>query len=54
MSRSPAIVAAALARTESMTFEDAVKRVAASGPCDMSPALVASVSRWCSRTEEFR
>ena len=39
MSRSPAIVAAALSKIKSLSFEQAIKQVAATGPCDVAPGL---------------
>ena len=39
MSRSPIIVSAVLAKTESLELHAAVERVTATGPCDFSPAL---------------
>ena len=47
MSRSPAIVSAALAKAETLDLEAAVKRVAATGPCDFSPRLLAAVAKVC-------
>jgi protein-tyrosine phosphatase len=43
MSRSPAIVAAALARVEGISIEEALARIAAVGPHDPSPGLLADV-----------
>jgi protein-tyrosine phosphatase len=43
MSRSPAIVAAALALSDEESLESALRRVTASGPCDISPALWAAI-----------
>ncbi|MEX0713566.1 MAG: dual specificity protein phosphatase [Pirellulales bacterium] len=43
MSRSPAIVAAALARVEGVTLEEALGRIAAVGPHDPSPGLLADI-----------
>jgi protein-tyrosine phosphatase len=45
MSRSPAIVAAALARFEGVTSQQALARVAASGPHDVSGAFWAEVQQ---------
>ena len=39
MSRSPAVVAMALARTMKGTASEWLKRIASSGPCDVAPAL---------------
>jgi len=39
MSRSPAILAAALARTGSVNIDESLKRVVGKGSCEMSPAL---------------
>jgi hypothetical protein len=39
MSRSPAIIAAALARAEGCPMEECLAEVAAGGPCDISPEL---------------
>ncbi len=47
MSRSPAIVAAALAEVEGTTIEEALLRVAAVGPHDVSTTLWAEVERVC-------
>lgn len=43
MSRSPVVVAAALARRNGMTFDEALTQIADVGPCDVSPALLAEV-----------
>lgn len=43
MSRSPIITAAAIAQVNHLSFEQAILRVTASGPHDLSPALVAEV-----------
>jgi protein-tyrosine phosphatase len=45
MSRSPAIVAAALARFEGTTLQQALSRVAASGPHDVSGAFWADIQQ---------
>jgi protein-tyrosine phosphatase len=39
MSRSPAIAAAAIARLDNISLEVAMLRIAAMGPCDVSPGL---------------
>lgn len=39
MSRSPTIAAAALSRLEEIDLEDSILRIAALGPCDVSPGL---------------
>lgn len=39
MSRSPAIVAAAMSKVHSIRFEEAIKQITSSGPCDVSPGL---------------
>ncbi len=39
MSRSPAIVAGALAKFKAIPLEDSVQQVASLGPCDISPGL---------------
>ncbi len=39
MSRSPAIVAAALSHTLQVPLEETLQRVAATGPCDVLPGL---------------
>lgn len=44
MSRSPAIVAAVLTRTASVSLTEAVQRIATTGPCDISPGLWNDVS----------
>jgi protein-tyrosine phosphatase len=43
MSRSPAIVAAALSRLNETAFEDEISRLAGAGPCDVSPILLADI-----------
>lgn len=45
MSRSPAIAAAALAKAEQVPVEDALRRVAALGPHDVSPSLWGEIKR---------
>ena len=45
MSRSPIIVSAVLAKIESLDLVTAVERVAATGPCDISPGLWNDVRR---------
>jgi protein-tyrosine phosphatase len=47
MSRSPAIVAAALARFEGTTPQQSLERVAASGPHDVSAAFWADIKGAC-------
>lgn len=44
MSRSPAIVAAALAQVEAITLHDALERIATAGPHDVSPAFWETVT----------
>jgi predicted enzyme related to lactoylglutathione lyase len=44
MSRSPAIASAVLTRTASVSLTEAVQRIAATGPCDISPGLWDDVS----------
>lgn len=44
MSRSPAIVAAAIARTDGILFDDALRRIAATGPCDIAPSLLHDIA----------
>lgn len=39
MSRSPAIVAAALSKINATSFDEAVEQIAATGPCDVAPGL---------------
>ena len=43
MSRSPAIVAAALSRLNQTTLEDEIRRIAEAGPCDVSPMLLSDI-----------
>jgi len=43
MSRSPAIVAAAMATTEEIALADALERLAAGQPHDVSPGLLADI-----------
>jgi protein-tyrosine phosphatase len=45
MSRSPAIIAAAIARVENTDLQDSLKAVTESHPSDVSPALWDEVSR---------
>ena len=45
MSRSPAIVAAAIARTEGTSLADALTRLTAGHPHDVSPGLLAEISK---------
>ena len=45
MSRSPAIVAAAMATTERITLADALGKLAAGQPHDVSPSLLAGISK---------
>lgn len=39
MSRSPAIVAAAISKINAISFAEAIEQIAAIGPCDVSPGL---------------
>ena len=39
MSRSPAIAAAAISKINATSFDEAVKQIAATGPCDVAPGL---------------
>ncbi|QDT96440.1 dual specificity protein phosphatase family protein [Gimesia aquarii] len=39
MSRSPAIVAAALSKINAISFDQTIKQIAATGPCDVAPGL---------------
>lgn len=39
MSRSPAIVAAALSKINATSFDEAIKQIASIGPCDVAPGL---------------
>lgn len=39
MSRSPAIVAAAMSIVNAIRFEEAIKQISSNGPCDVSPGL---------------
>lgn len=39
MSRSPAIVAAALSKINVTSFDEAIKQIASIGPCDVAPGL---------------
>ncbi|MFH1302446.1 MAG: dual specificity protein phosphatase [Planctomycetota bacterium] len=39
MSRSPAIVAAAMSKINSIHFAEAIEQIAATGPCDVAPGL---------------
>ena len=50
MSRSPAIVSAVLARTRSISLSEAIKKVAATGPCDVSTGLWNDISEIVTRT----
>ncbi|PQO38535.1 VOC family protein [Blastopirellula marina] len=43
MSRSPGLVAAALAQVEGQSLEDTVLRIAETGPCDLSPGLLSDL-----------
>lgn len=43
MSRSPGLVAAALAQTEGKSLEETILRVAETGPCDLSPGLLSDL-----------
>ena len=45
MSRSPLIASAVIAEVESIAFDDAIRRVTSSGPCDISPNLYAAVKQ---------
>jgi hypothetical protein len=45
MSRSPAIVAAAMAKTGRITLVDALEKLTAGQPHDVSPSLLAEISR---------
>lgn len=45
MSRSPLIASAVIAQVESIDFDNAIRRVASTGPCDMSPNLYAAVKQ---------
>ena len=45
MSRSPLIASAVIAQVESIDFDDAIRRVTGTGPCDMSPNLYAAVKQ---------
>lgn len=45
MSRSPGIVAAALASIEGIPLEETLLRVAEMGPCDLSPGLLSDLSQ---------
>ena len=45
MSRSPLIASAVIAQVESIDFDDAIRRVTRTGPCDMSPNLCAAVKQ---------
>ncbi len=47
MSRSPVVVAAALAMLERVPFSEVLKRVASLQPHDVSPSLVAEVEALC-------
>lgn len=44
MSRSPAIAAAALAQSQELSLENALRRVAESGSCDVSPTLLSDIA----------
>lgn len=44
MSRSPAVVAAAIAQVEAISLHDALERIAASGPHDVSPTFWETVT----------
>ncbi|HVA49829.1 MAG TPA: dual specificity protein phosphatase [Pirellulales bacterium] len=50
MSRSPAIAAAVTARIEGIEPEEAIKRIAASGPHDVSPLLWYEVTQALNRS----
>ena len=45
MSRSPLIASAVVAKVEAIDFDDAIRRVTNSGPCDMSPNFYAAVKQ---------
>ena len=51
MSRSPAIVAAALAMVEGATLEDCMTRVTESHAADVSPGLLAQIGHVLTRNE---
>jgi len=44
MSRSPAIVAATLSQLNGVSLAEALKQVTQTGPCDVSPALLAEIA----------
>ena len=50
MSRSPAMVAAALSRLNGIIIDDALNRIADLGPCDVSPALLSDIISALERT----
>jgi hypothetical protein len=50
MSRSPAIVAAAMARTERITLVEALGKLTAGQPHDVSPGLLAEISTVLAQT----
>lgn len=43
MSRSPLIVSAVVATINDISFDEAIRRVTTTGPCDFSPALYAAL-----------
>ena len=45
MSRSPLIASAVIAQVESIDFDNAIRRVASTGPCDMSPNLYVAIKQ---------
>lgn len=47
MSRSPSIVAAVVAKVQSISLEAALQYVAATGPCDLCPSLWSDVRTMC-------
>lgn len=44
MSRSPAIAAAAVAQSQELSLENALRRVTESGSCDVSPTLLSDIA----------
>jgi len=52
MSRTPAIVAAALSRLSGITIAEALAQVTVGGPCDVSPALLSDIVATLERTTD--
>jgi protein-tyrosine phosphatase len=51
MSRSPAIAAAVISRLNKIPLDEAIQRVATTGPCDISPRLWADLLKLSSASD---